>query len=280
MAALGQPGLRGEGQARGPGLGGRARRAAAAFTDHAAEQAAGQRRGHQRADGPAARRLPGDRDLVRVTAEAGDVPVHPAQRRFLVEQPVIAVRGERRATQPRHVQEAEDAQPVVDGHHDDVIGPDDQRAVVLVPGPGGQAAAVDHDHDRQPAAARIVRGAPARAACRGEHVEEQAVFGVLAWAVAAGQLGTAVAVGRRVTDAGPRLHRLRGLPAQRPDGRRGVADAQELVDAFLALALQPAVLGGDDQAAGGPARAVSGLRGGGLIGGLRGAGGSAGRSQR
>ena len=254
MAASGQPGLRGEGQARRPGLRRGPGRAAAALTDRAVEQAPGQRGGHERADGPPACRLPGDRDPVRVPPEPGDVALHPAQRRLLVQQAVVAVCRERCGAQARHIQEAEHAQPVVDGHHDDVVGLHDQRAVMLVTGPVEQAAAVDHEQHRQPAAARMARGSAARAAGRGEDVKEQAVLGVFPGAVAAGQLRAAVAVGRRAADPGPGPHRLRRLPAQRPHGRGGVGDAQELVHALSMAAPQRAVRGRDDQ----PAAARSG----------------------
>src|SRR3712207_8890322 len=48
-----------------------------------------QRRGHLRADRGRARRLTRDRHALRVSAEGRDVLVHPAQRRRLVEQPVV-----------------------------------------------------------------------------------------------------------------------------------------------------------------------------------------------
>jgi len=71
--------------------------------------------------------------------------VHPPQRGLLVQQAVVAFRGQRRHAEAGHGQEAERAEPVVDGDDDDVIGVHDQRPVVLVAGAGGQPAAVDHD---------------------------------------------------------------------------------------------------------------------------------------
>ena len=79
------PALQGEGLAVALGIGQRAhvlarltrraRRAerAAALGDRAIEQALGQRRGAQHADGNAAGRLAEDRDLVRISAKRGDI---------------------------------------------------------------------------------------------------------------------------------------------------------------------------------------------------------------
>ncbi len=192
-------------------------------------------------EGPAfARRLARDRDPARVAAEGGDVALHPPQRGHLVEQAVIAVGGQRRGAEAGHVQEAEHAEPVVEGHHDDVVGVHDQRAVMLVTGPVDQPAAVDHDEHRKPAAMSVGGR---------EHVEEQAVLGVLPGAIAAGQLRAAVAVGGGAADAVPRLGRLRRLPAQRSDRGRGIGNAEELIDALGVLPLQLSVHGRDDQAA-------------------------------
>ena len=70
--------------------------------DRAHEEAASQRRWHQRVHAPRARRFARDGDLRRVAAESGDVALHPIQRRDLIEHAVVARRmlrlfgGERR----------------------------------------------------------------------------------------------------------------------------------------------------------------------------------------
>jgi hypothetical protein len=66
---------------------------AAALDHRACEQAASRRRREVCAHRPAARRLPRDRDVVAVTAERGDVAVHPSERGLLVEDPLVARRA-------------------------------------------------------------------------------------------------------------------------------------------------------------------------------------------
>src|SRR5262249_20598026 len=136
-------------------------------------------------DRPAAGRLAADGHLRRVTAEPGDIPVYPGQRRLLVHQAVVA-RLPVRAGQRRVGEEPEDAQPVVDGHHDDTGGVHDEAAVVLVRAAVGQPAAVDPEVHRQPGA-----GADSG---RALHIEVQAVLRLGAGPVGAGECGAPVAV--------------------------------------------------------------------------------------
>ena len=80
-------------------------------------------------------RFAGHRDLAGIAAEVGDVVAHPAQRRLLVGQPVIAHLARR--TQCRMRQEAERAETVVERDDDDVAPTGQPARVIHV------AAAVD-----------------------------------------------------------------------------------------------------------------------------------------
>jgi hypothetical protein len=75
------------------------------------EQSPRQRRGQVAAGADAARGLAEQRDVVRVATERACVALHPAQRGELIGQPERAG-----ALQARVAKEAEDTQPVVDGH--------------------------------------------------------------------------------------------------------------------------------------------------------------------
>ena len=91
------------------------------------------------ADSPKIVTLPG------VAAERGDVRLHPLQRRHLVQHPLVAGRVPARlARQLRVREEAEDAEPVVDGHEHDA--PAGERLTVVPRFRAGsclEAAAVD-----------------------------------------------------------------------------------------------------------------------------------------
>src|SRR5262249_53635103 len=61
--------------------------ARAALDDRAAEQTTAARRREVEAHAPRARRLSEDRDPARISSERSDVPLHPLERRALIEQP-------------------------------------------------------------------------------------------------------------------------------------------------------------------------------------------------
>src|SRR3546814_10120250 len=65
-----------------------------------------------------------------LAAEGADVVAHPAQRRGLVLEPGVAGARVGLAEQVLHPQEAERAEPVVDGDHDDVVVERERGAVV------------------------------------------------------------------------------------------------------------------------------------------------------
>src|SRR4029077_6928901 len=104
--------------------------------------------------------------VARIAAEAADVALHPAQRGLLVHQAVVAGRAAPAAGQRRVGQEAEGAEPVVDGDHYDAV-PDKFGRVVVVAFTGTQRAAVHPDHHGQVSC--LVGGG-------GEHVQVQAVL--------------------------------------------------------------------------------------------------------
>ena len=80
------------------------------------EQAARQRRRQQAMHRDAARGESEDRDVVRIAAERGDVPLHPLQGRDLVHVGVVALGLVRMlAAQRGEREEAEAPQAVVDG---------------------------------------------------------------------------------------------------------------------------------------------------------------------
>jgi hypothetical protein len=87
-----------------------------------------------------------DRHVVGISAKGADVALHPAKCRLLVHQAVVARRPARGLGRKcRMSEEAELAQPVVDGDDDDTSR--HQRAgVVCVALADHEAAAVDPEH--------------------------------------------------------------------------------------------------------------------------------------
>ena len=144
------------------------------------------------------------------------------ERGDLVEQPDVPGPGELVAEQLGEMEKAEGAEPVVDGHDDDVAPW--HQAGAVVPGDaaraGGERAAVDPDHDRP---AGVVEAG-------GPDVERQAVLARSARARPApmsissadGFCGAFGPNDRRVAHAGPRLGRLRaaGTGGPRSEARR------------------------------------------------------------
>ena len=70
----------------------------------------------------AAGRLAGDRHVPRVPSERADVALHPAQCRLLIHQAVRAGQAAWAVGRDRVGEEAQRAEPVVDGDHDHAVG--------------------------------------------------------------------------------------------------------------------------------------------------------------
>ena len=211
-----------------------------ALQDHAVEQARGQRRGAQRAHRRRARRLAGERHVVRIAAEGADIVPHPFERLDLVEQTVVARRAVGRFGDQLLVCEvAEHAQAVAHVDDDHALAREPQAAVIGVPGLSGlQRAAVDEDVHRQ--AADLAGGLPhvdvERILAHGRDI---IVFERDLIVVIADDLRQR-AVQRRIRRlhglrreavadqrAGPGHGILRLAPAQLAHGRLGVGDARE-----------------------------------------------------
>src|SRR5215204_2994401 len=123
---------------------------ATALHDGLVEQPARSEYTHEGGHIRATSRFPSDGDVVRITPEGGDLPLHPLQGRHLVQQRLIAGGRERLTGDGPAVQEAEDAQPVVERDNDHITAADELAAVVeqLGASTGNVPATVDPDHDR------------------------------------------------------------------------------------------------------------------------------------
>ena len=124
---------------------GAARRAGAALDNGGAEESPGALHGDEVVDLTATAGLAHDGNLGRVAAEGGDVVPDPLQRQHAVEHTghaglgILLVEG-------AQMQRAEDIQPVVDAHHDEILLPHPRvRAQHQRAGAGGEAAAVEID---------------------------------------------------------------------------------------------------------------------------------------
>ncbi len=180
---------------------------AAALGDRVREQAGRRGRGHVVAHALAAGRLAEDRDIARVAAERLGVVPHPAQRRLLVLQAVIAAGPAGPfGVQRRQREEAERAEPVVDRHDHSVAGDGERPAVVDAPRSAGEPAAMDPDHHR-----------PRPEAGRGGRVKGQ-VHPILSGAGDGNAGGDAAVLGADVT-------RLARVPAPVPAGWSAAAQA-------------------------------------------------------
>ena len=189
------------------------------------------------ADAVGARRLAGERHVVRVAAEGRRVAVDPAKGGLLVHQPERP-----RPLQTGETEEAEDAQPVVDRDDDQRPGLGEPPGVDVAARARAEPAAVHPDEHREPR----VR---ARADGHGD-VEREAVLGVargrgVRGAGRGGELGAAGAGDERGPRARPRGGWLRRLPAQLPDRGRGVRDALVAQHRPVDDAEQPALLDPD-----------------------------------
>ena len=199
------------------------------------EEPAGARHAEQGGAAHRARRLAEDRDVAGVAPERRDLVAHPFERGHLVEETLVArCAGSRSAEAVAQAQEAEGAEPVVDGDHHHVPPPGQRRAVVEHLGARAEqeGAAVDPHQDRPPPP--VGRGRP--------DVQIEAVLAGTADAQAHdGPDERAVLRGRRpeargVVRAGPRLGRLGRPEATRPDRRAGVGNPAEHREACLGQA--------------------------------------------
>ncbi len=182
------------------------------------------------------RGLPGDGHACWITAEAGDVVVHPLHRRDLIQQAVIAGGVVWRFLRKLGmIEEAQHSDAVVERHHHQplrgqsltVVDRHHARAF-------GVRAAVDVDEDRP-----LLRGGPGRR----PDVDEQAVFADRAvghelvrprLALLHDPLDAARAELGRLPDTGPRDRRLRSLPPFVTDRRCGERNPLEGGDVRLA----------------------------------------------
>src|SRR5690606_18165041 len=171
-----------------------------------------------------------DRHAFRVAAESGDVPLHPLERRVLVEQRVVAGRLVRALLgQLRMREQTEDAEPIVQGHRDDALL---RHAGAVITGLGtvarDETAAVDIDENRELFGSALrrcpyvqVEAVFADAVRAKDHVVEDAPLHALR-----AELG-------RLALALPILHRLRLAPAQIPDRRLREWNAFEDAEVLL-----------------------------------------------
>jgi hypothetical protein len=211
-----------------------------AFGDGAGEQPAGSGGGELGQDAEPARGLAEDGDAAGIAAEAGDVALDPAQRGLLVHQAVVARRAARLGGEGRVGQEAERAQPVVDGDDDHALA-HQRRRVIVVALAGHQRPAVNPHHDGPGAEAVLGAG-------RREDVQVQAVLRGAGDAERRGRLRAVRRELGRVPYPVPAGGRLRRAPAQRADRRSRVGDAEELIRAAGGRAAKHAARGGDDRA--------------------------------
>ena len=188
---------------------------AAAFDDRLLEEPGRQRRNDLRMRAQAASGFAEDSDVVRVAAERRDIRLDPLQRGLLIHQAVVAGSAAAFGRECGMREEAQGAQPVVDGDNGDALG--HQRvAVVVVAFAGEQGTAVDPDHDRErPGTFRRV------------DVQIETVFRGTGDAERARRLRAVWPERGCPAWSGPGGGRLRRCPAHRADGRRGVRNAFE-----------------------------------------------------
>ncbi len=206
------------------------------------EQALRRRHGHQGRDFPRAAGFAEDGYIARVAAEARNVGPHPLQRRHAVEHAGVARKG--LAAHRGQVQEAEDVQAVVDGHHHNALMRRQRGPVV--PGrraaPHDVAAAVEPDHHRQPGLERW-----------GPYVQGQTVLALRVERLRTpfldddreGRLWADPPEAGGLQHAGPRLARSRRLEAVGAPGRGGIGDSLEDRDRPLGASADRAAGGAD-----------------------------------
>ncbi len=201
-----------------------------ALGDRFRKQPARRRGRHQVHDAQRAGGFADDGHVVRVAAEGCDVPLHPFQRRDLVEKPVIPRHAVRRfGAQFGMRQIAQNAKPVVDRDDHRAARGKSGAVVELAAGRApDQRSAVDPHDDRR--TARVLR-------C--PHVQRQAILAGLPDLVgidafgAAGRLDRSQAEARRVARLAPRRHGHGRLPAAVAHRRQRVWNALEELHAVM-----------------------------------------------
>jgi hypothetical protein len=188
-----------------------------ALQDRGPEQSGRVRRNEVVAHRYAARRFTRHRDLVGVTTEPGDIVTHPAQRRLLVGEAVVA--NVPRRAEGRMGQKAQRTESVVERDDDDVAPVRQLAGDVQAAATAGERAAVDPHHHRT---VLVVRR-------RRPYVQRQAVLvGLPAHLQITARILHASRPGaRRVADALPRRDRGGRLPAQRADRWCPIRDSRE-----------------------------------------------------
>ena len=154
--------------------------------DGLVEQAACHRRRQEAVYRHAARRESEHRHIARVTAKGGDVPLHPLQRRDLIQVGIVAFGFVRTlAAQCRDREETTTAQAIVDAdEHDALLGQLRAGRECRRPGAAREPAAMDPHHHRQTRRARaggapdvqeeaVRRGDTRRARQRGQRIQTQ-----------------------------------------------------------------------------------------------------------
>ena len=177
------------------------------------------------AHAPGAGGLAEQRHAARVAPEARDVGLDPAQGRLLVEQREGPLA--RRAPQARMGQEPEGAEAVVERHHHGIGAAGERARIVLAGGAEHEGAAVDPHHDGLAGAGSGVRGRV--------DVEGQAIFlaedgpGAVTADLGGEREVLEAARAERCggTDLAPGGRRLGRAPAQGPDRRGRIGEAEE-----------------------------------------------------
>ena len=121
-----------------------------AFDDGFAEQALGRRHGHQGSDLSAAARLAEDGDVGRIAAEGRDVVADPFECLDDIGHSDVAGCSVF-ITEVGEVEMAQDIEPVVEGHDDDIVAAGKGPAVIgrpLLAVSAVETAAVEPDHNR------------------------------------------------------------------------------------------------------------------------------------
>ena len=210
--------------------------AATALDDRLLDQVAGQRRGNERFHAAGTGALAQDRDVIRVSAERGDVGMDPLECGDLVQKTIIAGNVVRALLRQEWMdQEPEDPEPIVDSDQDDALfGPGLAVEFGLIAPAAGIGSAVD-PHGHRQFLLRFARG-------RRPDVQVQAVlaeFRVLPVEFTGpGVAGVMFDLHRtRAESIGlphpfPRNDGLGLLPAQIPDGRGGERDSFIDIDPF------------------------------------------------
>ena len=188
----------------------------------------------------------------RIAAEPGDVGLHEGQGLDDVEQCEVArILFAVAVLELRLVQEPEDAQPVVERHHDGILAAGERRAVVDgIRRVAGDVAATVDEHDDRPGRGRRRGGRPdveRQAVLRPDGPAQRGPDAVVVAIVQAGPVqptgldaGGSEGRGRSGFGPGPRV--ARRTPSQVRDRRPGIGHALPAPGAR-----RPAVVAADDR---------------------------------